>query len=131
MFSHAYISANDFQMAVDFYSALLPKLGWQLKFMDPDQPRAGWHPIGQDRPLFVVGKPYDGCPATPGNGQMLALLAPTRSAVDASHAAALDHGAKCEGRPGLRPEYHPHYYGAYLRDLDGNKLCICCHDAPS
>lgn len=131
MFSHVYISANDFSRAADFYSALLPTLGWQLKFMDPGQPRAGWRPIGQDRPLFVVGKPYDGRRATPGNGQMLALLAPTRSAVDAFHAAALELGATCEGRPGLRPEYHPNYYGAYLRDLDGNKLCICCHDASS
>ena len=58
---------------------------------------------------------------------MVALLAPSRAAVERAHAAALAHGATCEGRPGLRPEYHPHYYGAYVRDPEGNKLCVCCH----
>ena len=42
-------------------------------------------------------------------------------------AAALAHGGTCEGSPGLRPEYHAHYYGAYFRDPDGNKLCVACH----
>jgi hypothetical protein len=37
----------------------------------------------------------------------------------------------CDGAPGLRPEHHAHYYGAYLRDPDGNKLCVVCHDAPA
>jgi predicted lactoylglutathione lyase len=59
---------------------------------------------------------------------MVALLAPTRAAVDAAHAAALAHGGECAGPPGLRPEYHANYYGAYFRDPDGNKLCACCHD---
>ena len=40
---------------------------------------------------------------------------------------ALAHGARCEGPPGLRPEYHAHYYGAYFRDSEGNKLCVACH----
>jgi len=55
------------------------------------------------------------------------LLAPDRKTVDACHALALAHGASCEGSPGLRPQYHPNYYGAYFRDLDGNKLCVCSH----
>jgi hypothetical protein len=38
------------------------------------------------------------------------------------------HGGSCEGPPGLRPQYHAHYYGAYFRDPDGNKLCVCCHE---
>ncbi len=58
---------------------------------------------------------------------MIALLAPKRSAVDACHAAAMEQGGADEGRPGLRPHYHSNYYGAYFRDLDGNKICIVCH----
>ncbi len=58
---------------------------------------------------------------------MIALLAPERSAVDACHAAAMEQGGADEGRPGLRPHYHKDYYGAYFRDLDGNKICVVCH----
>jgi predicted lactoylglutathione lyase len=84
---------------------------------------------GKARPLFIIGAPYDGNSASVGNGQMIALLAPTRAAVDGAYALALENGGSCEGAPGLRLEYHPDYYGAYFRDTDGNKLCVCCHDA--
>jgi catechol 2,3-dioxygenase-like lactoylglutathione lyase family enzyme len=77
---------------------------------------------------LVIGKPYDGEPATSGNGQMIALLASDRQVVRNTHALALTLGGRCEGPPGLRPEYHPDYYGAYFRDPEGNKLCVCCHD---
>jgi catechol 2,3-dioxygenase-like lactoylglutathione lyase family enzyme len=60
---------------------------------------------------------------------MIALLAKSRDIVGRSHAAALANGGKCEGAPGLRPHYHPNYYGAYFRDPDGNKICVCCHEA--
>ena len=52
-----------------------------------------------------------------------------REAVDRAHAVALANGCTCEGAPGLRPHYHPNYYGAYLRDTEGNKLCVACHSA--
>lgn len=58
---------------------------------------------------------------------MTAFLAEHRSDVDRCYALAIEHGGRCEGKPGLRPEYHPNYYGAYFRDLDGNKLCVCSH----
>jgi lactoylglutathione lyase len=61
---------------------------------------------------------------------MTALLAPDRAAVDDAYAVALAHGGRGDGAPGLRPDYHANYYGAYLRDPDGNKLCVVCHDAP-
>jgi lactoylglutathione lyase len=60
---------------------------------------------------------------------MVALLAATRAQVDAAHALALAYGGRCEGPPGLRPQYHANYYGAYFRDPDGNKLCVACHEA--
>jgi catechol 2,3-dioxygenase-like lactoylglutathione lyase family enzyme len=85
-------------------------------------------PADAPRPLLLIGAPHDGAPATVGNGAMTALLARERACVDAAHAAALAHGGRCEGPPGLRPEYHAHYYGAYFRDPDGNKLCVCCHE---
>ena len=59
---------------------------------------------------------------------MTAFLAPDRPSVDQAHAAALTAGGVSEGAPGLRPQYHANYYGAYFRDLDGNKLGVCCHD---
>jgi lactoylglutathione lyase len=58
---------------------------------------------------------------------MVAFLAASRQQVQDVHALALAHGGTCEGSPGLRPEYHAHYYGAYFRDPDGNKLCVACH----
>ena len=83
------------------------------------------------RPLFISGAPYDNQPANCGNGQMLALMATSREMVDRAYAAAREHGGVCEGAPGLRPQYHAHYYGAYFRDPEGNKLCVVCHDAPA
>lgn len=129
MLSHLCIGTNDFARAYPFYTALLGELGLAEKFCDMHKPWAGWMTPGVARPLFVLGGPHDGQPAAPGNGQMTALLAASRAQVDRCYRLALAHGAACEGPPGLRPDYHAHYYGAYFRDLDGNKLCVCCHEA--
>ncbi|MEM5435665.1 VOC family protein [Paraburkholderia diazotrophica] len=128
MLSHVFIGVNDFERAYAFYSAVLRELGLVPKFREDDRPWAGWMTPGVARPLFLVGRPFDGQSAVAGNGHMIALLAPDRPTVDRVHATALAHGAICEGPPGLRPEYHANYYGAYFRDADGNKLCVCCHD---
>ena len=128
MISHVFIGVNDFEGAFTFYSPILPTLGFVLKFREPDYPWAGWTEPGVARPLFLVGRPWDGNAAQPGNGQMVALLAPSRDAVDAAYAAALAHGGVDEGAPGLRLHYHANYYGAYFRDPEGNKLCVCCHE---
>lgn len=127
MLSHIYTGITDFERADAFYAPILAGLGLRLKFRDTDQGWAGWMPADAARPLFVIGRPFEG-EAAPGNGQMLALLAPSRAAVDALHALALSLGGRCDGAPGLRPQYHPDYYGAYLRDPDGNKLSFCCHE---
>jgi catechol 2,3-dioxygenase-like lactoylglutathione lyase family enzyme len=130
MLSHIYIGIIDFDRALAFYSAVLPKLGWSPKFVERERQWAGWKPIDQDRPLLLVGQPYNGEQASAGNGQMVALLAASRNAVDAFYATALTAGGACDGLPGLRPAYHSDYYGAYVRDPDGNKLCACCHMSP-
>lgn len=127
MISHVYVGIGDFDRALGFYTPLMAALGHVLKFSEPQNSWAGWKAIDSDRPLFLIGVPYDGQAPSPGNGQMVALLAPDRRTVDACHAVAIAEGGACEGRPGLRPHYHPNYYGAYFRDPDGNKLCICCH----
>ncbi len=128
MLSHVFIGITDFRRAFDFYSDVMLALGLDLKFADPTVPWAGWKQPTAERPLFLIGYAYNGEAATPGNGQMIALLARDRASVDQSHAAALAAGGTCDGPPGPRPQYHAHYYGAYFRDLDGNKLCVCCHD---
>ncbi|QBY55053.1 MULTISPECIES: VOC family protein [Cupriavidus] len=127
MISHIFLGVNDFDRAFEFYSALMHELGHNLKFCERDTPWAGWMATDAPRPLFLIGKPYDGNAARGGNGQMVALLARDRQTVDQAYARALANGANCEGAPGLRTQYHPHFYGAYFRDADGNKLCVCCH----
>ena len=127
MLSHVFLGITDFDRAFDFYAPLMASLGLRLKFSDSGKPWAGWVAPDAPRPLFVIARPFDGHRAAAGNGQMTALMAPGRAAVDRAHAIALAHGGACDGAPGLRPHYHPDYYGAYFRDPDGNKLCVCCH----
>lgn len=131
MISHVYIGITDFDRAFRFYAALMEALGHTLKFSDPKSSMAAWMKPDEPRPLFVIGRPYDRQPVDSGNGNMVALLAPSRECVDRAHAIALAQGGVCVGPPGLRPHYHPNYYGAYFRDLDGTKLCVCCHDPVS
>lgn len=130
MFSHVFVGTNHFERALAFYRPLMDTLGIRARFCEADKPWAGWQSSPDPRPLLLIGKPYDGRPHLPGNGQMVAFLAATRAAVDRAHAVALAHGGSDEGAPGLRPEYHAHYYGAYVRDPDGNKLCFACHAPP-
>lgn len=129
MYSHIFIGINDFTQAAAFYDQITNALGLTPRFNDPDKQWAAWTRDDGFRPLLVIGRPFDGNPATPGNGQMTAFQAETRAMVDACHQLALAHGGTSEGAPGLRPHYHPNYYGAYFRDPEGNKLCVVC-DAP-
>ena len=85
--------------------------------------------VAHTGPLFLIGTPFDGFQHAAGNGQMAAFLADQRSVVDAAYRTALSYGGTSEGAPGLRPEYHEHYYGAYFRDTEGNKICVACHRA--
>lgn len=129
MFSHVFTSVSDFGRAFAFYSGVLSELGLELRFHDPGRPWAGWHSAGGTRPFFVICKPFDGQPHEPGNGQMIAFAANSRRVVDAAYDAALRLGGTSEGAPGLRPQYHPHYYGGYFRDTEGNKVAVASHGA--
>lgn len=127
MFSHIFVSVSDFDRALAFYNPLMGSLGIQARFCDASRPWAGWQSSPNPRPLFVIANPYDRQPHHPGNGQMVAFLAENRAVVRSAYETALANGGASEGAPGLRPEYHEHYYGAYFRDPDGNKLCVACH----
>lgn len=129
MFSHIFVGVTDFDRAYAFYSALLKVLNIAPRFVERDRPWAGWQTSGGPRPLFLIGHPFNGQSHQAGNGQMTAFAAGTRSQVDEAHRLALSLGAQSEGEPGLRLHYHEHYYGAYFRDLDGNKLCVVCNEA--
>jgi predicted lactoylglutathione lyase len=84
--------------------------------------------FGRYYPLFWIGLPHDGKPATPGNGVHVALNAASTQQVDEFHRVALENGAVCDGKPGPRPQYHAGYYGAFVRDKDGNKIEACFVD---
>jgi catechol 2,3-dioxygenase-like lactoylglutathione lyase family enzyme len=123
MFSHVTLGSNDLDRARSFYAPVMATLGLTEPFQAP-----GMIVYGDltGAKLFIV-PPFDGREATNGNGTHVALLAASRAAVDAFHAAALANGGADEGAPGLRPHYHPNYYGADVRDPDGNKLQAVCH----
>ena len=124
MFSHVTIGSNDIARAKAFYDGVAAPLGLQRHANYHEAVGYG-HAGG--RPQLWVVRPLDKNAASVGNGITVGLEAENRSAVDAAHAAAIKAGGKDEGAPGLRKHYHPNYYGAYVRDLDGNKVCIVCH----
>lgn len=127
MYSHLFFGVTDFDRALAFYTPLMASLGHPLRFCDRTRPWAGWQCAPDSRPLFLIGAPEDGEAHVPGNGQMVAFAVAHRAQVDAAYRLALAHGGACAGAPGLRPDYHADYYGAYFRDTEGNKVCVVCH----
>lgn len=122
MFSHVVLGADDIPAAKKFYDAILNALGHQPGFITPDGSRLIYQ--SESHPLMIT-KPLDGQPATFANGGTIGFVAPSQSAVDAFHAAALANGGTCAGAPGPR-EAIPGSYAAYVRDLTGNKLVAWC-----
>lgn len=126
MLSYLWIGANDVDASVAFYDSILLPLGYEK---DPSEDVSSYSLPGTvDRlngPGTVhVGKPFDGGPATAGNGMMPAFRTSSRAEVDALYAAGLAHGGASEGAPGTRAAYTPDFYVAYLRDPTGNKLAV-------
>jgi len=125
MFSHITLGIDDFAAAEPFYDAIMKALDIP-EFIRVENGKAYGTATG---PKLFIGPAYDDKSASAGNGNHAAFLASSRAAVDAFHAAALAHGGSDEGAPGLRVHYHPNYYGAYVRDAEGNKLQAVCHSA--
>ncbi len=121
MIGYVTLGTNDIQRAAGFYDSLLGLIG-AGRFMEADNFIA-WA-VAPDKPSLGVIKPYDGKPATVGNGTMISLVVDSAEKVQAVHARALELGGKDEGAPG--PRGTGGFYAAYFRDLDGNKLnCFC------
>jgi catechol 2,3-dioxygenase-like lactoylglutathione lyase family enzyme len=134
MFAYICLGSNDLQKSATFYDATLGVLGYRRCDTSGESETdwtdwIGWgryEKAGAVQDALWVCRPYDGAPASAGNGSMVALWARTWAEVDAFHAAALSHGGASEGAPGLRLRYNPDFYAAYVRDPDGNKLAVVC-----
>jgi len=117
------LGTDDLDRSRAFYDALFAELGAsRLMEMDSGFTLYG---TGWGKPGIAVTRPYDGRPASAGNGNMVSLVVDARDKVDRLHAKALELGGSDEGAPGLRgPEGDRAFYGAYFRDPDGNKFCV-------
>ena len=126
MFSHIIVGTRDLAKASAFYDAVLIPFGLKRRIVTPDGGPAAscWINPDQVLPRFYVFMPFDRAPASAGNGSMVAFLAPSPASVDLAYQAAIAHGGTDEGPPGERANYGVGYYGAYFRDLDGNKVHI-------
>ena len=123
MLLYVTLGSNDLDRAQLFYDATLATLGLMRRRQDDVE--IGYAAESDTRCRLWVVTPHNRKAATIGNGSMVALEAQSRAAVDAFHAAALARGGMDEGAPGLRP-FHEHFYAAFVRDLDGNKLSAVC-----
>jgi catechol 2,3-dioxygenase-like lactoylglutathione lyase family enzyme len=126
MYSHIIVGARDLGTMARFYGLVLAEIGLEAMPDEDDSgpPGKGWQRPGQRWPQFFVQLPFNGAPATPGNGVQVSFACTSREQVDAAWAAALANGGSDEGAPGVRARYAPDYYGAYCRDPEGNKLCF-------
>lgn len=118
MIGYVTIGTNDLSKAAIFYDQVFAEMGAK-RFMEMEQFIA-WQASG-DEPGVAITKPFDGQPATVGNGTMIALAAESIEQVQAIYNKAIELGAVCEGKPGYRGE-NSGFYAAYFRDLDGNKI---------
>lgn len=120
MIGYVTLGTNDLPRAAAFYDALLEPLGIK-RIMDFGRGYA-WG-SAMDKPALGIMKPFDGQPATHGNGTMVAIVVDSKAKVDAGYQRALALGGTDEGPAGPRGEG---FYAGYFRDLDGNKLNFFC-----
>jgi len=121
MIGYVTLGANDLERARRFYDQLMPEFGATPLMV---QPNRAFYGVAPDQPMLAVTLPFDGGPASAGNGAMVALPAASRAAVDRIHARALELGGQDEGAPGLRFDPSMGLCFGYFRDPDGNKLAV-------
>lgn len=117
------IGTSDLARARPFYDAVFAAIGGEL---DADYAGFTFCYRFRNNTRAWVAPPNDQQSAQPGNGNMPGFRCLDEAEVQAAHAAALAHGGTSEGDPGPRPIYGPDFYGAYVRDLDGNKMSFIC-----
>jgi catechol 2,3-dioxygenase-like lactoylglutathione lyase family enzyme len=118
MFDHVGLKAKDIEASVRFYRAALSPLGYVLCSQDPSG--AGFGPKGEPALWLYPAR------GAGGLGTHVAFRATDRAAVDRFHAAGLKAGGRDNGGPGLRADYGPSYYAAFLIDPDGNNVEAVC-----
>jgi catechol 2,3-dioxygenase-like lactoylglutathione lyase family enzyme len=124
MLDHIGLSVTDFERAKAFYHAALKPLGLGAIMEVTAEETGGDAHAGfgeNDKAFFWIGTG-----AKPRGGTHVAFTAKTRAEVEAFYRAALAAGGRDNGAPGLRPEYHPNYYGAFVFDPDGNNIEAVC-----
>lgn len=128
MIGYTMVGTRDLARAKGFFTPLFDMMG--LSPCYEDEQVASWGDLDDETiPRFFSCYPYDGNPASVGNGAMTTFRVLTASLVDALYEQAIKGGGKEEGRPGFRPErYGEKFYVAYVRDPDGNKLAFACYD---
>jgi catechol 2,3-dioxygenase-like lactoylglutathione lyase family enzyme len=126
MLHHVSVGVTDFDRAAKFYDAVLATLGFK-RVADFSPHAIGY---GTDRPEFWIGQPHDQKPMSVGNGTHLGFIARSKAQVHKFHEVALREGGSNNGEPGPRPDYGPDYYGAFIFDLDGNKIEATVLGAP-
>lgn len=124
MIHHLSFGVHDLHLSGRFYDAALGALGYRRVFEDETAIGYGLH---DDEDMFCLKLRTDAAP--PGAGFHLAFSAPSASAVRAFHLAARCVGGQCNGAPGFRPHYGPHYYAAFLIDPDGHAIEAVCKNA--
>jgi catechol 2,3-dioxygenase-like lactoylglutathione lyase family enzyme len=122
------IGSNDLARSRIFYDAVFPAFGGVIEH---DYAGITFCYAFRNGTRAWVAAPNDQRAAQPGNGNMPGFLCANRAEVDAAYSAALAAGGSCEGEPGLRPIYGPDFYGAYVRDPDGNKMSFIYHHLPA
>jgi catechol 2,3-dioxygenase-like lactoylglutathione lyase family enzyme len=118
MLHHVSVGVSNVARAAKFYDAVLKTLGYK-RVVEYLPYAVGY---GVNRPEFWIGPPHDQKPMSVGNGTHLGFIARTKAQVNKFHEAALREGGSNNGEPGPRPDYGPEYYGAFIYDLDGNKI---------
>lgn len=122
MIGYVTLGTDDLDRARSFYAALLGTIGGKELMRIDDDTGFTMYGTGMDRPGIVVLKPFDGAPASAGNGNMIAIPFASNQQVDAFYAKALELGGTDEGAPDTRGDPADNYYFAYFRDPDGHKL---------
>ncbi len=120
MIGYVTLGTNDLKKAGAFYDQLFGELG-AARLMEEEDKHIAWG-RSKSEPLFAAIRPFDGKPATMGNGVMVAFFVDSTDKVHTLHRKALDMGSQDEGAPGPRGDGG--FYGGYFRDMEGNKLCI-------